>query len=59
MDKLIELLLTSYTIGGQPLHLTESIFETILQICDKLFVLQVLKNNITLKRFIKIIKNVF
>lgn len=41
MDKLIELLLTSYTIGGQPLHLTESIFETILQICDKLFVLQV------------------
>ncbi|XP_035909573.1 dedicator of cytokinesis protein 7 [Anopheles stephensi] len=40
LDKLIELLVTSYKIGGEALSLGQTVFETICQISDKIFFLQ-------------------
>lgn len=37
-DKLVQLLITTYKVGGQTLSLGPNVFETICQISDKLFV---------------------
>ncbi|XP_039439015.1 dedicator of cytokinesis protein 7 [Culex pipiens pallens] len=40
LDKLVELLVTTYRIGGEALSLGQTVFETICQISDKIFFLQ-------------------